>query len=176
MPHSRPRVWLTLMACLLLASGAQAAPPSDAEIERLLKASRAQGMLDAIGPQVEAMQRQQFERLVGDDAKLSPEQRAEAKRLQSRSSQIMRQSLSWEQMRPLYMDVYRKTFTGEEVKAMTRFYESPTGKAMLDKTPLLMQNLMAAMQQKVMPMIDALEKELDVVSAEGGKPAATRAD
>jgi len=174
MPHSS-RIWLTLMACLLLASGAQAAPPSDAEIERLLKASHAQGMLDAIGPQVEAMRRQEFERLLGD-AKLSPEQRAEADRIQARSSQIMRQSLSWEQLRPLYIDVYRKTFTSEEIEAMVKFYESPTGKAMLDKTPLLIQNLMAAMQQKLMPMLDALEKELDVVSAEGGKPAATRAD
>ncbi|HLM53484.1 MAG TPA: DUF2059 domain-containing protein [Pseudoxanthomonas sp.] len=175
MPRFLPGVWLTLMACLLLASGAQAAPPSDEDIERLLKASRAQSMLDAIGPQVEAMQQQQFERLVGDDTKLGPQQRADAERIRARSSQIMGQMLSWEKMRPLYIDVYRKTFTSEEAKAISEFYESPPGKAVLDKTPLLMQNLMAAMQKDLMPMLEALETELDAGSGKGGEPAATRA-
>jgi hypothetical protein len=175
MPRSRPHAWLALTACLLLATGAHAAPPSDADIERLLTASRAQGMLDAIGPQMEAMQRQQFQQLAGD-ARLTPEQHADAERIRARSSQIMRESLSWEQMRPLYIDVYRQTFTSEEVKAMAKFYESPTGKAMLDKTPVLMQNLMAAMQTKVMPMLEALKTELDVVAGEGGTPAASPAD
>ena len=173
MPRSRLLVWLTLMACLLLANGAQAAPPSDADIERLLRATRAQGMLDTIVPQMEAMQRQQFQQLV-DDGKLTPEQRADAERIQARSSQIMRQSLSWEKMRPLYINVYRQTFTSEEAKAIAEFYESPSGRAVLDKTPLLMQNLMAAMQKDLMPVLEALVTELDSVSAKGGKPDASR--
>ena len=175
MSHSRPHIWLTLMACLLFAAGAEAAPPSDADIERLLRATRAQGMLDTIVPQMEAMQRQQFERLVGD-GKLTPEQQADSDRIQARSSQIMRQALSWERMRPLYIDVYRQTFTSEEAKAIAEFYESPSGKAVLDKTPLLMQNLMTAMQKDLMPMLEALVTELDSASAKGGKPRKTKAD
>ena len=175
MPFFRPRVWLTLMVCLLLASEAQAAPPSDEDIERLLRATRAQDMLDTILPQMEAMHQQQFQQLVGD-AKLAPEQRADAERIQVRSSQIMRQTLSWEKMRPLYIDVYRKTFTSEEAKAISEFYESPPGKAVLDKTPLLMQNLMVSMQKVLMPMLEELVTELHSVSGKGGKPAATQAD
>lgn len=176
MPCPRLLPKLLIIASLLLgAVAAHAAPPSDADIERLLKASRAQDMLAAIGPQMEAMQRQQFQQLSADRT-LSAEQQAEAARIQTRSSEIMHQSLSWEQMRPVYFEVYRETFSSDEVKAMARFYESRTGKAMLDKTPALMQNLMAAMQKKVIPMLDALKTELDGVSTEASKPAVPKSE
>lgn len=161
----------TTALALLLPALAWAAPPSDAQVERLLKASRAQGMLDAVLPQMEALQRQQFQQLATDRA-LTPKQQAEAARIQQRSTQIMRESLGWEQMRPVYIDAYRQTFSAEDVKALTRFYESDAGKSLLDKTPALMQNLMSAMQQKVEPMLDALKSELDGVATEGTRPAA----
>lgn len=164
--HRFPLPRLLLAACLALSAfAATAAPPSDADIERLLTASRAQGMLDAILPQMEAMQSQQFERITaGKD--LSAEQKAEIERLHARTSDILRRSLSWEEMRPLYIDVYKKTFTREDVRAMAKFYESPAGKSLLDKTPALMQNLMGAVQQKVLPLLEQLKTELDTVAVE----------
>ena len=157
---------LLLAACLALSTfAAAAAPPSDADIERLLVASRAQGMLDAILPQMEAMQSQQFEQITaGKD--LSAGQKAEIERLHARTSDILRRSLSWEEMRPLYIDVYKKTFSREDVRAMAKFYESPAGKSLLDKTPALMQNLMGAVQQKVLPLLEELKTELDTVAVE----------
>lgn len=158
-------------ACLaLFAASAFAAPPSDADIERLLKASRAESMLGAILPQMEAMQQQQFQQLTaGKD--LTAEQNAEVERIQSRTNEIVRKSLAWEEMRPLYVDVYRKTFTSEEVKAIAKFYESPAGKNLLDKTPALMQNLMLAIQQKIVPMLEELQTELKTVAEEEAKAA-----
>ena len=158
-------------ACLaLFATSAFAAPPSDADIERLLKASRAESMLGAILPQMEAMQQQQFQQLTaGKD--LTAEQKAEVERIQSRTNEIVRKSLAWEEMRPLYVDVYRKTFTSEEVKAIAKFYESPAGKNLLDKTPALMQNLMLAIQQKIVPMLEELQTELKTVAEEEAKAA-----
>ena len=158
-------------ACLaLFATSAFAAPPSDADIERLLKASRAESMLGAILPQMEAMQQQQFQQLTaGKD--LTAEQKAEVERIQSRTNEIVRKSLAWEEMRPLYVDVYRKTFTSEEVKAIAKFYESPAGKNLLDKTPALMQNLMLAIQQKIVPMLEELQAELKTVAEEEAKAA-----
>ena len=164
LPRLIPRLLLT--ACLVLSAFAvAAAPPSDQDIERLLTASRAQGMLDAILPQMEAMQRQQFEQItVGKN--LSAEQKAEIERLHVRTSDILRRSLSWEEMRPLYIDVYKKTFSREDVRAMAKFYESPAGKSLLDKTPALMQNLMGAVQHKVLPLLEELKTELDTVAVE----------
>ena len=164
-----PRLFAS--ACLtLFAASAIAAPPSDADIERLLKASRAESMLGAILPQMEAMQQQQFQQLTaGKD--LTAEQKAEVERIQSRTNEIVRKSLAWEEMRPLYVDVYRKTFTSEEVKAIAKFYESTAGKNLLDKTPALMQNLMLAIQQKIVPMLDELQTELKTVAEEEAKAA-----
>ena len=92
-------------------------------------------------------------------------------RIQSRTNEIVRKSLAWEEMRPLYVDVYRKTFTSEEVKAIAKFYESPAGKNLLDKTPALMQNLMLAIQQKIVPMLEELQAELKTVAEEEAKAA-----
>ncbi len=157
-----PRLFPRLLAaaCLALcAATALAAPPTDADIERLLKASRAESMLNAILPQMEEMQRQQFEQITsGKD--LSAEQKAEVERIQSRTNQIVRKALSWNEMRPLYIDVYKQTFSSEDVKAMAKFYESPAGKNLLDKTPALMQNLMGAIQKKIIPMMEELQTEL----------------
>lgn len=51
------RVGLVLALGLAAIAPAVAAPPSDADINRLLAASRAQTMLDSMLPQIEAMQR-----------------------------------------------------------------------------------------------------------------------
>ncbi len=158
----RSRLLMTL-ALLILTGLAQAAQPSDADIEKLLQASRAQSMLTAIVPQMEAMQRQQFEQMVAGK-ELTPEQRAEAERILARTNDIMRKALSWEEMRPLYIDVYKKTFTREDVRAITKFYESQAGRSLLDKTPALMQNLMTAMQIKMKPMMEELQAEISNVT------------
>ena len=170
---SRPLPRLIVAACLALsAAAALAAPPSDADIERLLKASRAQSMLNAILPQMEEMQRQQFEQITsGKD--LSAEQKAEVQRIQSRTNEIVRKALAWEEMRPLYIDVYKQTFSAEDVRAMAKFYESPAGKNLLDKTPLLMQNLMGAIQKKIIPMMEELQTELKESTKETPAPEVT---
>lgn len=151
---------------------AVAAPPSDAELDRLLKASRAESMLSAILPQMEEMQRQQFEQITsGKD--LSAEQKAEVERIQSRTNEIVRKTLAWDQMRPLYIEVYKQTFTSEDVRAMAKFYESPAGKNLLDKTPALMQNLMGAIQKKIVPMMEELQTELQESTKETPAPEVT---
>ena len=155
---------LLVAACFALCSAtAFAAPPTDADIERLLKASRAESMLSAILPQMEEMQRQQFEQITaGKD--LTAEQKAEVDRIQARTNEIVRKTLAWDQMRPLYVDVYKKTFTAEDVKAIAKFYESAAGRSLLDKTPALMQNLMGAIQQKMVPMMEELQAEIQNVT------------
>lgn len=171
----RSRLTPLLLAGSLLLAGiapALATPPSDSDINRLLAASRAQNMLDAMLPQMEAMQQQQFAQLSGNQ-QLSPEQKQRIQRIQQRTSQTMREALSWSQMRPMYVDLYKRSFSKEDVLAMAEFYESPAGQSLLDKTPTLMQNLMVAIQQKMTPLLADLEKDLQQIvnepEAEGGK-------
>ena len=41
-------------------------------------------------------------------------------------------------------EAYAKTFTADELRGIVAFYKSPTGEALVQKTPTLMQNLMPA--------------------------------
>ncbi len=149
---------LTLVLVVIYAA-AYAAEPSDADIDRLLRASRAQSLLNGVIPQLEAMQQQEFEKhFAGKE--LNAEQTAEVARIQTKTREIAQKALSWEEMRPLYVDAYKKTYTREEVRAIAKFYESTAGKSLLDKNPVLMQNLTAAIQQKMVPMLEELQTEI----------------
>ncbi len=152
------RLFLVVVA-LACAGTAFAAEPTDADIDRLLKASRAESLLAGVVPQMEAVQQQEFDKhFAGKE--MTEEQKAEVARIQAKTQEIVRKALSWEQMRPVYLDVYKKTYTRDDVRAITKFYESAAGQRMLDKNPALMQNIMSAVQQKMVPMLEELQGEI----------------
>ncbi|MFT3669830.1 MAG: DUF2059 domain-containing protein [Pseudoxanthomonas sp.] len=152
---------LRLLLALALAASAPAfaAEPTDADIDRLLKASRAESLLAGVVPQMEAVQQQEFDKHFAG-REMTDEQKAEVARIQAKTQEIVRKALSWEEMRPVYLDVYKKTYTREDVRAITKFYESAAGQRMLDKNPALMQNIMSAVQQKMVPMLEELQAEI----------------
>ncbi|WP_411849482.1 DUF2059 domain-containing protein [Stenotrophomonas sp. LGBM10] len=156
------RFALAVVLGLAAIGPAIAAPPSDADINRLLAASRAQSMLDSMLPQIEAMQRQQFVQ-VASQRQLDETQQAQLRRIEQRTNQTIRQALSWQQLRPMYVDLYKKTFSKEDVLAMAEFYESSAGQSLLDKTPALMQNVMVAVQDKMQPLFVDLQKDLEAI-------------
>ncbi len=167
-PRGLIRLGLVLALGLAAVAPAIAAPPSDADINRLLAASRAQTMLDSMLPQIEAMQRQQFQQ-VAQQRQLDAQQQEQMKRMEARTTQTIRQALSWQQLRPMYVDLYKKSFSKEDVLAMAEFYESSAGQSLLDKTPALMQNVMVAIQEKMQPLFVDLQKDLEEIMNE--KPA-----
>lgn len=161
-----PRLALTLLlACIAFAAAAAERPPSDEQVERLLQASRAEASFNAILPQMETVQQQQFAQIT-EGKQLSAEQAAEVRQIQDRTTQVMRQALAWNEMKPVYVQVYKQTFSADDVKAMTKFYESEAGQSLLDKTPLLLQSLMGGIQQKMIPVLESLENDLKTVSAQ----------
>lgn len=50
--------------------------------------------------------------------------------------------------------IYDKHFTDQEVKDLIQFYESKTGKKMLEKTPEIMKDVMTSMMTKHMPDVE----------------------
>ena len=113
MPHptsTTARALSRLLLALALAASAPAfaAEPTDADIDRLLKASRAESLLAGVVPQMEAVQQQEFDKhFAGKE--MTEEQKAEVARIQAKTQEIVRKALSWEEMRPVYLDVYKKT-------------------------------------------------------------------
>ena len=143
-----------LLAALLLAASLPAQPVSkDAKIERLLVVMNAKAMTGQIFDQMKAMMAQQM------PPAATAEQRAAAQEGQTKILDLIRAKMSWENMRPQYVKLYSETFSEAEIDGMLTFYESPAGRAVLEKMPVLMQKSMqlaTAQMQDLMPQIQAI--------------------
>lgn len=155
------RILLAALLALLATAGPSLAqqPADDARIDRLIEISRTRQTLDAMLPQIEASQHQMAAQMAGD-RELDAAQQQRLDRILEGSAAAIRKAMAWENLAPMYRDIYRQTFTGEDIDAIIAFYETPTGQRMLDKMPELMQNTMAAMQRLVVPMLQEMEREL----------------
>lgn len=158
------------LSAVLLCLTAYAAPAqtgaSDAQVDKLLEVMRARQTLDAVLPQVEASQRQMVAQMTAAQP-LTPEQQAKLDRLLQKSMAGIRRAMAWEKMEPLYRDIYRQTFTAEDIDAMIGFYGSPAGQKLLDKMPQLMQNTMSGVQKLLVPMMEEMQRDIE---AELGAP------
>jgi len=76
--------------------------------------------------------------------------------------------LSWDELQPLYRDLYAQTFDADEVQALIDVYASPAGQGMIQKMPLLMQNVMQAIQAKLIPLLQELQRSLEAQSGAAG--------
>ncbi|MCE7032245.1 DUF2059 domain-containing protein [Lysobacter sp. GX 14042] len=145
------------------ATSAHAAEPAAADVDRLMDAMRMQQSLDAMWPQIGAMQARMIDQLY--EGEPDAEAEAEFRAAAERSTARLRDAMSWDKVRPLYREIYQQTFDAADVQAMTEFYASPTGQRVLDKTPQLMANTMAAAQQLMMPLLQEMERDLQATAA-----------
>ena len=164
--HYRKVIALTLS--LLLPGLAWAAPPSEEQIERLLQLTDAQRQTEALWMQMEAQIQGAVESMLPPDA--SPEEHASVARALETTMAPLRRMLTWEKMRGLYVEMYQKTYEAEDVEAIIAFYETPAGQRLLERQPLLMQNLMQASQRMMQPELERLREEMARFSAERRRP------
>jgi uncharacterized protein len=118
-----------------------AAPPSDQSINELLDVMNMPRMMDQILANMDqeikaGMQRGLQQSLRGREP--TAEQRAEVDKFQKKLMGIMRDELTFDKVKDIYVRVYRETFTQEEVNGLIAFYKSPAGKAYVEKVPSVM--------------------------------------
>jgi hypothetical protein len=73
-------------------------------------------------------------------------------RFREKFNRIMAEELSWPRMRELQMQIYRESFSQEEIDDLIRFYESPTGQRFIQKMPVVMQKTMQHTQQRMVSL------------------------
>lgn len=73
---------------------------------------------------------------------------------------FMRKYMSWDNMRPIYIDIYMEAFTETELREITAFYKTKTGKKSARLTPMLLQQGMEAGQQLVQEHLPELEQQI----------------
>lgn len=151
-------------------------PPSEASIRELLELTNSKKMLDGIYDQIQAnVGRVAEQALAGKEQ--STEQRAIMDDMREKMIAMLRKDLSWESLAPTLIDVYRKTFTQDEIQGMVDFYKSPSGRAVITKMPAVMQASMEATQGRMVafaPKIKELVEETveRLKATESSKPKA----
>ncbi|MDR2872874.1 MAG: DUF2059 domain-containing protein [Xanthomonadaceae bacterium] len=110
-------------------AAADASPLADADLERLLTASRVQRLVEKTRELFATMMKQAMSQMA-DDAK-----RQQVMQVQKRVDQV----LSWDAVRPALMDYYREMYAERDVLQLIDFYQSPRGAIYVDMLPRLMR-------------------------------------
>src|SRR5581483_12494837 len=151
---------LTILACALAAAPchAQQTKATPATVEELFKVMKLDAMMSALWKQMDGMMDGMMQKaLAGKN--LPPEALAKSKEMSAKMMSAMKDELSPEKLREMYIAIYTDVFTEEELRAIIDFYKTPAGQALVDKQPLVMQKSMALMQEKmgaIMPKIQAI--------------------
>lgn len=150
-----------LAACLVLAalSPAYAAPPTEAQVDRLLETMDMRRTQAGMLEQIDRMGARMGEQMLGASATAA--QRDALRRASSQQHQAMRTAMSWETLAPVYRKVYTQLFTAEEVDAMIAFYGSDTGRGILRKMPQAMERSMQEMQPIMQSLVSSMQATLD---------------
>lgn len=164
MPISTPmrRFAIRLLPLLLLwcasAAPAFAAPPTDAQIDRLFAALDMPRLVDQIVAQMDQGAAIGAEHAIGPDP--TPGDRARMQRVLDRQHDALRMILSWDKLSPVYRRIYAQAFTAEEVEAMIAFYGSDTGRSILAKLPQAMQLATDEMRPMIEETVDRMQRDI----------------
>ncbi|MDR0674178.1 MAG: DUF2059 domain-containing protein [Zoogloeaceae bacterium] len=125
--------------------------------------TKVESLMDSVYLGMEEMMRQASKQST-QGLSLSPDQQRVLDALPGKFVAVMREEMSWQKMKPQYVQLYCETFEQEEVDGMLAFYASPAGQALIDKMPALMQKSMDLSQfllQSVTPrMLTAIKNTL----------------
>lgn len=93
---------------------------------------------------------------------MTPAQKKIVDDYQNKVMALVNQDMSWKVLEPQMIALYTSTYSEQEIEGILSFYKSPTGQAMLAKTPELTEKSMAISQGKLMalqPKISALSQD-----------------
>ncbi len=165
-------ILLSLAAVLFLtpARGADTKATS-ATVNELLGIIQIEKIMTNMAAQNDAMLMQSVKQAIAS-RNLSPEQQARVQKAAQEVATTMHEELSPEKLKAMTAEIYSDAFTEEEVRAIITFYKTPAGKTMLEKQPVIMQNLMAAMQKKMSVVVPKIQQALEEAPAATGKAPA----
>ncbi len=147
----------TLAVLLCCSTSALAAPATDASIKELLAVTQAQRLVDGIRSQFDSLLMNTVQQALKGAVPTANQQKAIDK-MRNKVIAIMQEEFCWEKLEPLYLRLYKESFTEEEVAGILVFYKTPAGQAVINKLPALTQKTMLEVQQLVMRMNPQLQQ------------------
>jgi hypothetical protein len=152
------KLLLTLLTCtctLVSAYAQTSTTPSDDSLKELLQLSGSEKMVSDMQQRMKGMFANSMKQaLAGKGA--SAAQVAMAEKMQEKMSALLAEEMSWSKMEAVYLQVYKESFTQDEINQLIAFYKSPTGQMFIQKMPTVMQKSMLAMQQQMGPLMEKI--------------------
>lgn len=147
----------TLFILLFFSTSAMATPASDGSIKQLLTVTKAQRLLNSMHAQVNALMDNSIRMELKGKQPTAKQQKA-IKHMKTQMIAILQQGMSWKKLEPVYIRLYKDSFTEEEIKGMLAFYKTAAGQAVINKMPLLMRKTMVEIQQMSAGMAPQMQK------------------
>lgn len=144
-----------------------AEPASDASIREFLSLSGQAKSLDGVFGMLDGV----IDRSIPADVakKATPEQKAAIERFKVRSTEILKEEMSWAKLEPMFAEIYAGVFSQEEMDGLIAFHKSALGQSYVQKMPALTKKSMEVMQ-KVMPVMMQKMQQLGKELSEELKP------
>jgi hypothetical protein len=152
-------------------SFAQDQPASEKSIREFMAVSKTKDMLDGMWAQIDSSMDTAVESIM-QGKPLSAEQQKAVVNMRAKLAAIFKEEMGWDILEPVFVDVYKKSFTQKELDGILVFYKSAAGKAMVAKLPVVIKNSNDAMMSRVqamVPRMQELQRELgaELQKAEG---------
>ena len=147
------------------AAPAGANPPSEASIKQMLQVMQARKLVDSMIGQMDNLMLQTVAQ-VTQGRPIPPNVQKQIDQQRAEMMAMMKELLAWEKLEPLYVRVYQKTFTQEELDGMLAFYKTPVGASMLAKMPAVMQNTMEEVQSLMGPVMEKMQRMQKDIAAQ----------
>jgi len=151
-----------LILLLLGSTGAWAAPASEASIKELLAVTQAPKLLEGVRGQFDSLMEHSIQNALNGRTPTEAQEQAITK-MKNRMVALLQSELTWEKLEPMYLRLYAESFSEDEIAGMLAFYRSPSGQAVIQKMPVLLQNTMGEMQKMiagVMPQMQKIQQDL----------------
>jgi uncharacterized protein len=147
-------LWILMSASTAVA--ANSAPASDASIRQMLDLTNARQLISSMKGQMDTVMNTAMQNAMRGQT-LTPERQAVIDRMTAKMSAVVSDMLNWDDLLPMYIRIYRDSFTQDEIDGVIKFYKSAAGQAYLKKLPLVMQNVMREMQGFMKPALDKMQ-------------------
>jgi hypothetical protein len=145
-------------------SPAPSQPPSEASIKQLLEVAQARKLIDAVMTQMDNLMQQSIAQ-VTQGQKIPPKVQTDIDARRGEMIAMMKELLDWTKLEPMYIRVYQKAFSQQEVDGMIAFYKTPPGQAVIAKMPAVLQSTIEEMQQMMAPVMQKMQKMQQDVAA-----------
>jgi uncharacterized protein len=155
---------LVVAAFILFAVGpasAADAPPSEDSIRELMRLTDLRKSLDAVAQNIKSSTEVSMRHAFGGQA-LSEKQEKVLNEMSAQLDAMLKEELGADALEPMYVEIYRKALTQQEVDGMIAFYKTDAGRAVVAKMPTVAKQTMEVTlrrMQTLTPRVQQLQRE-----------------